>query len=73
LSGLKDEFQISINTYSLKPGGGIYRSKCRRGGNRLSILESLDVECVVIIFHIDDWISPGLVLPWVPIASGIQG
>jgi hypothetical protein len=29
LRGLKDEFKINTDTYSLKPGGDIYRSKRR--------------------------------------------
>ena len=70
---MKDEFKINIDTYSLKLGGGVYRSKCCSSRDWLFILESLNVECVVDIFHIDDWIYFRLVLAWLPFISKIEG
>jgi hypothetical protein len=59
---LKDELKTDAGTYSGELGGDIYRAKCRCGRDRFSILASFNVERVVDIFHIDDWVSFGLVL-----------
>jgi len=59
--GYQDEFQIDTDTYPFKLCGAVYRAKFQCGRDRLSILESLDVERIADIFHIDDRVSVGLV------------
>jgi hypothetical protein len=70
---LNDEFKINTATDTLKLGGDIYRSECRRRGDWLFILESLNVECLIDIFHVNDGIYFRLVLTQLPFVPKIQG
>lgn len=57
-----DELATDAGTCTRKHGGDIYRAKYRCGRDRLSILESLDVDRVADIFHFDDRAAIGLVI-----------
>uniref|UniRef100_E6QT83 Uncharacterized protein n=1 Tax=mine drainage metagenome TaxID=410659 RepID=E6QT83_9ZZZZ len=57
LGGSKGELKIDTGTCSVEFGGAVYRSKCCHGRDQLSVLEGINVECVIDIFHIGRWVS----------------
>jgi hypothetical protein len=72
MRGWQDEFKIGTDTDTFNPGGDIHRSKCHRGRDRISILESFIVECAADIFHLDIGIHIRMVLAWLSLVSQIK-
>jgi hypothetical protein len=60
-TGWQDESHIGTGAHPGKHGGVVYRADFQCGRDRLSIPESLDVERVADILHIDGRDSAGLV------------